>query len=194
MNPKTIAIFAVFAIALYFIFGKSVAGSTVITGSTAQPTPLSTAGGIAGIEEGIAGLFGSAAKATAPTAAQIAAGVPAGSSTTPDTSYLGGDSLAQFYSSGLASESVANPSLLPNSSASAVAPTAPVIATAGPSSNLLSSILPNNTTAGLGGSLDATNQSIGYVAPPSGAVASSQSFSLDDSDPFGSDPLGLSLS
>lgn len=194
MNPKTLAIFGVFAVALYLIFGKSVAGGTVITGSTLQPTPLSTAGGITGLESSIAGLFGSIEKSAAPTAAQIAAGVPAGASTAPDTNYLDGQSLAQFYSSGLATESVSSPTLIPTSSASLAAPTAPVVATAGPNSNLLASILPNNTTAGLGGSLDATNQSIGYVPPPPGSVALSQSTSLDDLDPFGSDPLGLSLS
>lgn len=68
LSPKFLAIVAVLGFAIYYIFGNKVAGSTVITGSTAQPTPLSTAGGIGSLENLFPSIFGAAT----PTAAQTA--------------------------------------------------------------------------------------------------------------------------
>jgi hypothetical protein len=68
LNPKFLAIVAVLGFAIYYIFGNKVAGSTVFTGSTAQPTPLSTAGGIGSLENLFPSIFGAAT----PTAAQTA--------------------------------------------------------------------------------------------------------------------------
>jgi hypothetical protein len=197
VSPKFLAIFAVIGVALYLLFANKVPGSTVITGSTAQPTPLSTAGGIGSLEGAFASLFSAAGQpatqpVVGPTAAQIAAGVPAGSNLAPDTSYLDGESLSQFYSAGIGTESLTAPTLTTSSTGTGIiAPTAPTVTTAGPN---FANQLPFQQTLGSNAvpSLDATNLSIGYVPPPSGSTALDAGPSLDIlSDNYSS--LGSSL-
>jgi hypothetical protein len=199
MNVKMIAILGVLGVALYLIFGNKVAGSTVFTGSTAQPTPLSTAGGIGSLEGALAGLFGAVNTSTGGAPASQGTGgtvvtaansaqypnVPIGSTIggSTDTQYLGGDSLAQFYSSGIGTESVENPSLIPTTNNSGL-PVAPQVTTNVNAPSL--AFLGSSSTGGT--SLDATNLSIGAIPPP-GASVIDPSTSLDSS---GFDFSGLS--
>jgi hypothetical protein len=191
MNPKLLAILGVLGVALYLVFGNKVAGSTTITGSTAQPTPLSTAGGIGSLEGAIANLFGGVNTSTGGAPATQGTGgtvvtaansaqypnVPIGATIggSTDTQYLGGDSLAQFYSAGIGTESVENPSLIPTTNNSGL-PVAPAVTTNVNAPSL--AFLGSNSTQGT--SLDATNLSIGAIPSPGASVIDS-STSLDSS-------------
>jgi hypothetical protein len=221
VSPKFLAIVAVFGIALYLIFGNKVAGSTAITGSTALPTPLSTAGGIGSLEGSFASLLTSLGAGSTPvpgsggapasqgtggtvvTAANqalypnVPIGATVGGST--DTTDVGGSlssvlttsSGQEYYSAAIGTESVANPNLLPTT-ASTTAPTAPVVNT--PAS--MTNVLPFQQTLGSAQtpSLDATNLSIGYVAPPPGLTSADSNGTFEAGNTLDDgDSLGVSL-
>ena len=58
MNRNAILLLAVAGVVLYFLFSSKTAsaGTTVFTGSTAQPTGIGVNGGVTGLEAGIASL------------------------------------------------------------------------------------------------------------------------------------------
>jgi hypothetical protein len=183
VSPKFLAILAVLGIALYYVFGKSVAGGTAFTGSTAQPNSLLSSGGLVGFENALSGIFGAAGSAPA---AQVQANATAGGFSTNAASVnsvAGGSATLAGVNTLEGSEE--NEQALLNSGyitttgptlSQTLEPLAPTTTTAGTAFN---NQLPQGVgTAGLGTSLDATNVSIGAVAPPTTSFDASTS--LDD--------------